>query len=296
MIPLISSKCQGLLGVSHLPRLWWKVICETSGALDPAYVSDSGGPDTWVLKVLDIDAHRAHAYLRSERPDYLTFEQWARENGTIDRHRIDRWNRGIKTRVFVDPAKLDARRRDIPLPDSDPFVSAVLLDCLRDWSLCHKHDLGVEGSDIPAQVSPLISSIDTGRLGVCQLPRTWLKVILDARGLLHPDYPACGGGLDQNVLDALGLDRQSTLDFLTKHLPPYHAFEDWVIEQIGTVDREAVDSFHSFMYNRRHPEPKRTGILKTIGRPDDGTLHNGVLMNHLEDWRYAYNALTQRES
>jgi hypothetical protein len=38
-------------------------------------------------------------------------------------------------------------------------------------------------------------------------------------------------------------------------------------------------------------EPKRTGILETIGLDDDGTLHNGVLINHLEDWRYAYDSL-----
>jgi hypothetical protein len=37
MVPLISSQCQGLLGVSHLPRFWWKVICETSDALDHAF-------------------------------------------------------------------------------------------------------------------------------------------------------------------------------------------------------------------------------------------------------------------
>jgi hypothetical protein len=132
MIPLISSQCQGLLGVSHLPRLWWKVICETSGALDHEYPSNSGELDTLVLEVLHINVDSAYANLRSECPDYLTFEHWVREKGKMDRYRIDRWNRGIKSRVFVDPAKLDERKSDIQLPDSDPFVSSALLNCLQD--------------------------------------------------------------------------------------------------------------------------------------------------------------------
>jgi hypothetical protein len=130
---------------------------------------------------------------------------------------------------------------------------------------------------------------------VCQLPRTWLKVILDAKGLLHSD-PACGGGIDQNVLEALGLNREATLNYMTQTLPTYFVFENWVLEQIGTVDREAVNGIHSFTYNSKHPEPKRSGILETIGLDDDGSFHNGVLMDHLEDWRYACDALITTRS
>ena len=293
MVPLISSRCKGLLGVAHLPRLWWKVLCESQGTLDPTYRANSGELDTWVLDVLSLDVDAVYGYLRSDLPDYVTFEQWVRRNGHLDQHRIARWNRGVDNRVFVEPAALDVRHRDIPLEASDPFVSAVLLNNLQDWSLCRSRDLSDTPSDMSAGTSPLVSSIDTGRIGVCQLPRLWLKVLLDARGLLHPDYPACGGGLDQNVLDALGLDREKTLTYLTGEMPPYHVFEDWVIAEVGTVDREAVDSFHSFMYNRKHPEPKRTGIFELIELEDDQTVYNGVLLNHLEDRRYAYNALLQ---
>src|SRR5881227_1039447 len=52
---------------------------------------------------------------------------------------------------------------------------------------------------------PLISSGVAGPLGVLQLPRMWLKVSLEQRGLLATGYPGIGKGYDQMVLDALGL-------------------------------------------------------------------------------------------
>ena len=52
-----------------------------------------------------------------------------------------------------------------------------------------------------------ISSGVAGPLGVLHLPRFWSKVLLDSKGQLHEDKPACGAGFDQMVLDGLGLDK-----------------------------------------------------------------------------------------
>ena len=37
------------------------------------------------------------------------------------------------------------------------------------------------------------------------MPRFWQKVSLDAVGKLHTDYPACGAGYDQMMLDGIAL-------------------------------------------------------------------------------------------
>ena len=42
------------------------------------------------------------------------------------------------------------------------------------------------------------------------------------------------------------------------------------------------------MLNREHAEPKRTEIHDLTGC--DRTISSGALLNHLEDWRYAYDA------
>ena len=55
-----------------------------------------------------------------------------------------------------------------------------------------------------AGMIPTISSGVAGPLGVLHLPRFWSKVLMDAKGQLHEDYPACGAGFDQMVLDGLG--------------------------------------------------------------------------------------------
>ena len=79
------------------------------------------------------------------------------------------------------------------------------------------------------RVVPLGSALDHGSLGVGQLPRTWHKVLLEAAGLLHADYPGLGGGLDQRVVvDVLGLDRDEVNDHLTTARPSYQRFEAWV--------------------------------------------------------------------
>ena len=115
---------------------------------------------------------------------------------------------------------------------------------------------------------------------VMQLPRTWHKVLLEANGFLNDDYPACGDGLDRDVLDALGLDRDEIVAYLRAELPAYMDFERWVLDKIGEVAREKLEAFQTIMQCREHPEPKRTGIHVTDC--------NRAITN-LEDWRYAYD-------
>ena len=77
MIPLVSTLCQGPLGVAQLPRLCGGKTSSTKpGQLDEDYPFCSGGLDKYVLEVLRIDQDSALKFLWDQRPTYLEFEEW----------------------------------------------------------------------------------------------------------------------------------------------------------------------------------------------------------------------------
>src|SRR5437868_4978279 len=71
------------------------------------------------------------------------------------------------------------------------------------------------------KIVPLIGSAEVGPLGVLHLPRLWLKVSLDSKGLLADGYPAVGTGFDQMVLDGLGLRKEAVVEYIKKSHPTY---------------------------------------------------------------------------
>ena len=290
MIPLISSISCGPLGVCQLPRLWWKVQLSAAGKLDSEYPECSGGLDSQVISRLGLERDAVLAHLHAERPDYLTFEAWVVDQvGELDRADLEAWNSGIRSRVHR-PEKLEAIPRSVGLGDAAGITSAVILNHLEDWHYFHRQ-LGA-GSD---PLGPLISTIDYGPLGVCQLPRTWLKVVLEANGRLHTDYPACGGGLDTRALEVLGLERGAAVDYLSRS-PSYLDFESWVLEQRGgDLDRAAIDEWNAYVNGREHGAEKRAHIQATIGR-DLGDTTSAVVLNHVEDWHLAFSEGLRRGS
>ena len=91
------------------------------------------------------------------------------------------------------------------------------------------------------KIVPLIGSAEVGPLGVLHLPRLWLKVSLDSKGLLADGYPAVGTGFDQMVLDGLGLQKEAVVGYIMKHKPTYPEFETWIKQQPGTrVDAASI--------------------------------------------------------
>ena len=132
---------------------------------------------------------------------------------------------------------------------------------------------------------PTISSGVAGPLGVLHLPRFWSKVLMDAKGVLHNDYPACGAGFDQMVLDGLGLDRDETLAYIRDNSPTYPQFEAWVLEQKGgSLDADAVAKLNGAITGYNHDDDTRTGILGASGVEDDGSILDAVNLNNLDDW------------
>ncbi len=138
---------------------------------------------------------------------------------------------------------------------------------------------------------PMISSGVAGPLGVLHLPRLWQKASLEAAGKLHADYPGCGKGYDQMVLDGLGLDREEFLAHIKNSKPTYIQLETWILgKKGGSLDQAAVKKLNEAIKGYNHDDATRKGILDSAGRPDDGSIKDAVNLNNLDDWQTFYNA------
>jgi hypothetical protein len=134
-------------------------------------------------------------------------------------------------------------------------------------------------------IIPLISSGTKGPLGVLHLPRLWQKASLGAVGKLHPDYPSCGQGYDQMVLDGLGIDKAAFEGFIATK-PTYPQLEAWILEQCGgSLDAEAVASLNAAIIGYNHADTVRTDILGACGIPDEGKILDAINLNNLDDWQ-----------
>ncbi len=136
-----------------------------------------------------------------------------------------------------------------------------------------------------SQIIPLISSGTAGPLGVLHLPRLWLKASLGAAGKLHPDYPPCGKGYDQMVLDGLGIANADFDAFIATEKPTYPQFEAWILEKAGgSLDAAAVKKLNDSIIGYHHGDDIRKDILSANGIPDDGSLPDAINLNNLDDW------------
>jgi hypothetical protein len=136
------------------------------------------------------------------------------------------------------------------------------------------------------QIVPLISSGTTGPLGVLHLPRLWQKASLGAAGKLHPDYPSCGQGYDQMVLDGLGIEKPAFVSFIADSKPSYSQLESWILAQSGgALDTAAVAKLNAAITGYIHTDAIRTTILGTCGIPDDGKILDAINLNNLDDWQ-----------
>lgn len=142
---------------------------------------------------------------------------------------------------------------------------------------------------ITMSIIPTISSGTAGPLGAQHLPRLWQKASLDAAGKLHADYPAAGAGFDQMTLDALGINRETFLDYIKANKPNYVACEAWVKEN-GSFDDAAISAHNAAVNGYNHDDATRGGILSAVGLADDGSILDAVNLNNLEDWNDFHGA------
>ena len=143
-----------------------------------------------------------------------------------------------------------------------------------------------------AKIVPLISSGESGPLGVLHLPRLWLKTSLDATGQLADDYPAVGAGFDSMVLDGLGLNKDEFLGYIKDSKPTYCQMEKWILEKKGgSLDAAAVKELNDAISGYIHDDETRAAICSDSDIADDGSIKDAVNLNNLYDW-YCFHQAT----
>ncbi len=143
------------------------------------------------------------------------------------------------------------------------------------------------------RVVPITSSSTAGPLGAIHLPRLWLKLTLAAAGLLPESYDECGKGFDQMTLDALGLDRQKTIDFVRNNKPKYIAFEEWVVAQNGgSISKDRVDKHNAAVRGYNHSDELASKMRASSGIKD-ASIKDAVTLNTIEDLDDVHDQVTK---
>ncbi len=136
-----------------------------------------------------------------------------------------------------------------------------------------------------SKIVPTISSGTAGPLGVLHLPRLWQKACLGAQDKLHDDYPACGQGYDQMTIDALGVDRDAMLSFISSEKPSYVEFENWIAANGSSVTPEAIAAHNAAVEGYIHADETRAEIFAGTGQTDEScSFRDAVNLNNLDDW------------
>ncbi|HJZ69519.1 MAG TPA: DUF5069 domain-containing protein [Blastocatellia bacterium] len=142
------------------------------------------------------------------------------------------------------------------------------------------------------KIVPLIGSAEVGPLGVLHLPRLWLKVSLDAKGLLADGYPAVGTGFDQMVLEGLGLRKEAVVGFIRESHPTYCRFEAWIKEQPGVrLDSASIARLNESIRGFSHDDGTVQAVLGENELPSDIGIRDAVTLNRIDDWKCFHEAV-----
>ena len=94
--------------------------------------------DTFLIEKLALDTGRLLEFVRTEHPDYLTFERWVIANGkTLSLMERDVLNERYREQR-MSPQKATVRRSELGLTDAS-LGQGILLNDLDDWSALHRY-------------------------------------------------------------------------------------------------------------------------------------------------------------
>ena len=131
------------------------------------------------------------------------------------------------------------------------------------------------------KVVPLVSSGTAGPLGAIHLPRLWLKLSLASVGALPEGYDECGTGFDAMTLDALGLNRATTIEFVRRNKPTYMEFEEWVVAN-GKTDKATIERHNAAIRGYNHGD-ELAQKMRHAAKIKDHAVRDAVSLNTVED-------------
>lgn len=138
IVPHVSSDTSGPLGAKHLPRMWAKLSLAAAGRLPEDYDECGPGFDQMTLTGLGLDRQKTIDYIRTQKPNYVQFEQWVVEQngGSIDPERIRAHNQAISAYNHPDDVA-STMRSACGLRDAN-VKDAVTLNNLDDLDSLYK--------------------------------------------------------------------------------------------------------------------------------------------------------------
>ena len=285
-VPLISSGVSGPLGVKHLPRQWLKLSLGAWGKLSPRYRAVDSRFNHMVLDSLRLSRDAVIKFIRDEHPTYTQFEGWISDQPGVklDLSNIRQLNEAIVSFIQSDSIRLLIFNRCGLSDKSCQVRDAVGLSQLYDWQALHSSLFNPENV---TKLVPLIGSGVAGPLGVCNLPRLWLKTLFEAKGRLAPGYSAVDLGFDPMVLDGLELSKEAVTTYIHGGLPTYTQFEEWIKKQPGVkLGPSSILKLNEDILNRSHYFATRMVIFDRCKLTEEKCLiRDAVGLNQLEDWK-----------
>jgi hypothetical protein len=141
------------------------------------------------------------------------------------------------------------------------------------------------------KVVPLISPGTVGPLGLCHLPRLWLKMLLAVSGRLPRGYRHGAAGFDEALLRAIDVDVDELAHFVELTRPSYLQFETWIEQNAHRLDAQTIAAFNDAVRTRTKAVAQLEVQRPSIGMDDD-SITNAVLVNDLDDWMTLHAQVT----
>lgn len=294
IVPLISPRVAGPLGIVHLPRMWLKGILSAAGMLYEGYTDTNRGFNQFVVDGIGLEPDAWFAFLAT-MPTYPQTEDYLKAKAAkLDPASIAATNQEILGYVRPEDRAAPVRER-VGLDAPELRHSAVLVD-YDDW--CSFHEQIVEHrAEGVEPIVPMVSSAETGLLGVPHLPRLWAKALLNAARALPSEWKTCGNcGFDKRVAGMIGLDIDATEQYIHGQLPSYVRFEAWVREQIPPFDAATREKWTAEILAMEKTDEMSRADLAEAGYSGTST-RNTILLNDLVDWRHMHDhVVTQRKA
>jgi hypothetical protein len=140
------------------------------------------------------------------------------------------------------------------------------------------------------EIIPLISSSVKGPLGVCHLPRLWLKILLHASGRLPEGYRHGAGGFDEMTCTHLGIKASDFVRFIEGRRPTYLECEEWVRKNARKLTPQTIADHNESILLWEKSANASAEQREALGI-SDRSLNNAVALNDLEDWTRIHEAL-----
>jgi hypothetical protein len=292
IVPLIGPRVAGPSGVLFLPRMWLKSVLSAAGLLYEGYTDYYRGFNQFVVDAIGLEPDPWFAFLKT-MPTYPQTEEYVKANATkLDAASIAASNQRILT--FERPEENAAPVREKAKIDApDLRLSSMLID-YDDWYTVREQLLEHRAEGIEPIV-PMVSSAQSGLLGIPHLPRLWMKAMFAAVHALPAEWKTCRNcGFDKRVAGMLGFDIGEAEDFIHAELPSYVEFEAWVRKHIPNADAATRAKWAAEIVALQKTDEMAVADLAEAGLPGL-TVRSTILLNDLVDWRYMHDhAMGQR--